>query len=552
MITLNSNKMKILFIQPPVEDYYDTDIRLFPMGLAYLKGVLNQFHPEVEVELRDYHAGHGRKMTSLPRELKYLKDYYIAGDQSPFCTFTHYFRFGASAATIAEDIKKISPDVVGISCNFTPYFRQAIEVAKIVKETLGQQVPVILGGAHVSAVKLEMLHDPCVDFIIYGEGERAIVEWVEWAYGRRKLAEVSSLGYRENDALKLNPAKENFALAEIPFPSLNDFSLEKYRLGTRPLTFMLTSRGCPHHCSFCSVHTTFGLSYRRRSLDSIMEEIELRYTQGFRIIDFEDDNLTFFKDEMKHLMKRLITRFPEGAMEFVAMNGLSYLSLDEELLVLMKRAGFTQLNLSLVTSDESMRASTKRPHTVTQYSTVIETAFRLGLKVISYQILGLPGESLASMVQTLCFHARYPVLLGASNFYLTPGSPIAADFPTLHEEDYVRSRLSAMAIATTISRDEIYTLFITTRIINFLKGLSLTVDMKISQVLKSNDAQLASNQRTHLGFELLNDLLQDEVLYFATSSGKIHNQKFKVQLFQQVWQQLMFIKTLNGRTISLS
>ncbi|MBK9040319.1 MAG: hypothetical protein IPL83_14350 [Bdellovibrionales bacterium] len=66
-----------------------------------------------------------------------------------------------------------------------------------------------------------------------------------------------------------------------------------------------------------------------------MCEIELRYEQGYRVIDFEDDNLTFYKDEMKRLCGALIERFPNREMQVVAMNGISYLSLDDELLELM-------------------------------------------------------------------------------------------------------------------------------------------------------------------------------------------------------------------------
>ncbi len=85
------------------------------------------------------------------------------------------------------------------------------------------------------------------------------------------------------------------------------------------------------------------------------------------------------------------------------MNGISYLSLDAELLQLMKAAGFSRLNLALVSSDTSVLETTKRPHTVGKYLEVVETAHRLGFEITSYQILGLPFESLSSMVQTLVF-----------------------------------------------------------------------------------------------------------------------------------------------------
>ena len=124
------------------------------------------------------------------------------------------------------------------------------------------------------------------------------------------------------------------------------------------MTFMITSRSCPHKCSFCSVHTTFGTDYRRRSLENVLEEIVLRYQQGYRVIDFEDDNLTYYKQTFKELCRRLIAHFPRREMEFVAMNGISYLSLDDELLELMYQAGFSHLNLALV----SLRQNRARNH----------------------------------------------------------------------------------------------------------------------------------------------------------------------------------------------
>ena len=82
--------MRILLIQPPIQDFYETDIRLQPIGLCYLKAaILNRF-PDSEVILRDYHQGWGRKTIPIPKELSYLRPYYAAWDKSPFSTFFHY------------------------------------------------------------------------------------------------------------------------------------------------------------------------------------------------------------------------------------------------------------------------------------------------------------------------------------------------------------------------------------------------------------------------------------------------------------------------------
>jgi radical SAM superfamily enzyme YgiQ (UPF0313 family) len=318
-----------------------------------------------------------------------------------------------------------------------------------------------------------------------------------------------------------------------------------YALAGKPMTFMVTSRSCPHKCSFCSVHTTFGTNYRRRCFENVLEEIELRYTEGYRVIDFEDDNLTYYKNTFKEVCRRLIARFPNREMEFVAMNGISYLSLDEELLGLMFRAGFSHLNLALVSSDKTVRETTKRPHTLEAYLKVIHEAVRLGFKIVSYQILGLPNESLESMIQTLAFNARLPVLLGASPFYRTPASPIARglDFT---EEDYVKARLTAMTVETDeFRREDIYSLFITTRVINFLKGIPLTSSIDLTELLHLP----WTSQRTRIGFELLRLLQETNRLYFWTTKGLRENEKFEPEIFFRVLQQTGVIGCQNGQRI---
>ncbi|RJR18047.1 MAG: radical SAM protein [Nitrospiraceae bacterium] len=535
--------MKILLVQPPVRDFYNTDIRLQPIGLCYIKSALNKYLPEVEVLVRDYHAGYGRRTVPVPQELSYLKAYYPVADKSPFSTFHQYYHFGQSYENIEDEISDIAPDLVGISSLFTPYYREALEIAERVKKRLN--LPVIMGGPHVSEVPDEVLAMPYVDYVITGEGERPMVEFVRFLMGQVKLEDVPNLGYKKDGIMSFNPSRENYPVDELPMPDLSTLTSDRYQFKGNLLAFMITSRGCPHRCSFCSVHTTFGSKYRRRPVEHIIEEIRQRDREGYRVIDFEDDNLTFNKDEIKELCRRLIALFPEKEMEFVAMNGISYMSLDDELLELMQKAGFTHLNLALVSSDKKVHESAMRPHSPAAYTGVVEKAFQLGFKIVSYQILGLPDESLSGMVRTLAFNSRLPVLLGASPFYLTPRSPLAAGI-NMNGNDYVNARLTAMATDSGLfTRDDIYTLFITTRIINFLKGLDINYDADINELLN----QSWPDKRVNTGIELLKDLREDGFLYFSTSKGNIENTKFKTGLFRQVIREAEYITCQNGRCI---
>jgi len=537
--------MKILLIQPPVRDFYDTDVRLQPIGLAYLKAAIAKHLPDIEVIIKDYHGGCGRETVPIPKELRYLSEYYPVADKSPFSTFHQYYHFGKSFDEIEVDVAALKPDIVGISSLFTPYFREALEVAARVKKQTGAIV--VMGGSHASAAPESLLASPHVDYVIRGEGEKPLVEFLRSVQSQLSVEDIQNLAYKRDGEFIYNPMQDNFPIEALPIPDLSDFAPATYTLAGQPMTFMITSRSCPHKCSFCSVHTTFGTDYRRRSLENVFEEIVLRYQQGYRVIDFEDDNLTYYKQTFKELCRRLISRFPGREMQFVAMNGISYLSLDDELLELMYQAGFSHLNLALVSSDKTVRETTKRPHTLEAYVKVVNKAHDLGFKIVSYQILGLPNETLESMIQTLAFNARLPVLLGASPFYRTPNAPIARGLE-LTETDFVKARLTALAIETdNFCRDDIYTLFVTTRIVNFLKGLAMGESTSLMELITRRWPE----QRTRIGFAVLGELIDSGNLYYWTKHGLVENRKFRTDLFARVLRGIGAIRCQDGATISV-
>jgi len=537
--------MKVLLVQPPVQDFYDTDVRLQPIGLAYLKAAIRKHLPDIDVTIQDYHSGCGRRTVPIPKELRYLAEYYPVADKSPFSTFHQYYHFGKSFDQIESEIAALKPDVVGISCLFTPYYREALEVAARVKKRANAIV--VMGGSHASAVPESLLASPHVDYVIRGEGEKPFVEFLGAMQHQQSVDGLPNLAYKRDGACVLNPLQDNFPIDDLPIPDLSDFSPMNYTLAGKALTFMITSRSCPHKCSFCSVHTTFGTNYRRRTLQNVLEEIQLRYQQGYRVIDFEDDNLTYYKQTFKELCRRLIARFPNRELEYVAMNGISYLSLDDELLELMYQAGFSHLNLALVSSDKTVRETTKRPHTLEAYVKVVNKAHQLGFKIVSYQILGLPNESLDSMIQTLAFNARLPVLLGASPFYRTPNSPIARGL-ALTEADFIRARLTALAIETeNFKRADIYTLFVTTRILNFLKSVPITGTASLTRLTNKSWPDL----RVRAGFELLRQLPSTARLHAWNRKELMENRKFDRDLFQRVLEQAGVVTTQSGGTIPL-
>jgi radical SAM superfamily enzyme YgiQ (UPF0313 family) len=340
-------------------------------------------------------------------------------------------------------------------------------------------------------------------------------------------------------------------LDDLPIADFSDLSPDRYLFERKPLCFITTSRGCPHQCTFCSVHLTFGAKFRRRSPEKVLSEISQRYSEGYRVFDFEDDNLSFSREDFKTILNALISDFTEDDFRLVAMNGISYLSLDREILELMKKAGFRNLNISLVSANADVLTRLNRPHTLNTYLDVVHQAHNLGFNIVSYQILGIPYETLDDMVDTMALMASLPVLIGASIFYLTPGCPIAQEFPEMTELDIFKGRSTAMAIETDqFRRDDLYTLFITARIINFLKGLRLK-EMNVTLQDALTEAKSAGH-REKLGAQILRKLLDERRLYAATKGGLELLPRFRTDIFLKVWKKSKSVRTQGGARIDLS
>jgi radical SAM superfamily enzyme YgiQ (UPF0313 family) len=545
--TNSSVPMKLVLIQPPIRDFYQSRERLQPLGLAYLKAAVRKEFPHLEVVIKDFHQGRGKQDLPLPEELAYLRDYYPFADRSPFSLFHRFRHFGASFETAARETAAEKPDLVGISSLFTPYYREVLKTAEAIKEKW--PCPIVIGGPQVTALPEVILAHPAVDWVIRGEGEKALVELIRALEQGTGWSRVPGLGYKAGSRLFFNPPPDPLPLEALPWPDLSDLDPQAYRMKGRPLCFILTSRGCPHHCSFCSIRNHFP-GYRRRDPDEVFREIRHRFQEGFRVFDFEDDNLTYRRRPFLRLCRLLSDHFSPGEIELTAMNGLSYESLDAELLFWMKKAGFTGLNLSLVSADPKVRRGHQRPFTLEKYVEVVREALRLGLRVISYQILGLPGESLDSMIETLRMNAGLPVLLGASPYYLNPGSPLAESHPPLTPADLVRCRLTAMAVETEdCKREDLYTLWLASRIINFFKGIPLEKDETDLQ----EALELAERRggRSALGVEIFKRLKEEGILYGASPEGFRPLTKFRPKVFEKIWSGLDRISTTTGKTILL-
>jgi radical SAM superfamily enzyme YgiQ (UPF0313 family) len=476
----------ILLLQPWVEDFYATDCRSLPMGLAYLAGSIKKSLPDQKVYLYDFFSAHKRRTITIPKEFSYLKRYYGAVEKSPSALFHNYFRFGESENDIIETIKKHTPFLIGISSLFSPYYRESLALAAICKKVF-PGIPIVIGGNHASLspeTLLFHLNDEAstgytCDYVIRGEGEESIVALIHALKTHTPVESIPNVVTRVNCEAARNLPLSPLKRQEIPFPDYCNLDLTKYTYKRKPMSFLITSRSCPHHCDFCSIHAVFGRQYTTRPIEDIISEIRHFYSKGIRHFDIEDDNFSFHQDTCAELLDK-IAQLNFSDIGFSAMNGLSFHTLTPLLLQKMKTAGFTDLNLSLVSSQERLQDLSQRPRLGERFETVLDEAHSLGLNTVVYFIIGMPEQSLEDAVETLCYLAQKRCLLGPSPFYLTPKSAIHKKYrhsdviklASAGKNPHFSARLTALDVEKTgFSRDELYTVFRLTRVINSLKNL---------------------------------------------------------------------------------
>jgi len=465
--------MKILLIQPPIQDFYQTSIRTQPVGLAYLAASLKSHG--YEVEILDCQT-EKKKPIFIPSELSYLRGFYPFDDQSPFKLYTGYYHFGMGWKEIKQKVKDSNADVFGISSSFTPYHGEALEIARIIKEWDPKKM-VVMGGAHVSGDPGGVLQTSFVDYTVLGEGEIRFPLLIEKIVKKdfKGIAEMDGIGYREDGEIKINPLQ--FFIKDLDSlldPARELLDPDRYRIKKKRSTMIITSRGCPHGCAYCSAHLVMGSSFRTRTPEAILKEmIECRERYDIQAFDIEDDNFTLDQERAKRLMSLVIENFGEEKLDLSAMNGVSFTSLDEELLKLMKRSGFKTINLSLVSTNPLTKEKMGRPKGTTEFDKIIDKSEQVNLNVIAYAILGMPGQTIEEMADTLIYLMGRRVLIGPSVYYPTPNTPL---FEKCKKEGILpaqisRWRSSAFPIETKeFNRLDLLTLFRLARLINFIKG----------------------------------------------------------------------------------
>lgn len=518
--------MKIVFVQPPIEDFYDTSIRTYPLGLLYLATGVRDLS---DVVLLDARTGFKPKPAG-GRPAADLQEYYRSDRATVFSLFQKYRHFGMSRQALSHRIEAERPDMVAVSSLFTTYSEEALEVARIAKGVC-PQATTVLGGIHPTLFPDHVLSDPSVDFIIRGEGETPFRKLVE-QLADGKDGKFDEVCYKDDGVLRMGPINLEKQIDSTPDRSL--LRPEKYRIGRKKYATMITSRGCPNLCAFCGKPP---VPYRRRSVAGIEADIAGCLDHGIQAIDFQDDMLT---GDMP-FFRKVLDLFIGRGLTLSAMNGIYSKGLDEATLDAMYEAGFRRLNFSLVDASDSLLFRQDRVG-IAPFVRLLPYLEASSFLVEVHFIVGLPSQTPAQALETILFLMGKRVLLGPSIFYLAPGSPIFSRIVGEKWQPLAKSlRSSAMhPVNPRFPRSITYTLMKLVRFINYVKG-RLDGQEGLSRI--SDCVETTAESKTAEKQVLRTLLSSGKFIWQDTSTGEFVDEPQDIDLVRQ------FFRMAKGQTI---
>jgi len=379
---------KVLLINPPqfFKPYMSNARSGLPIGLLYIAAMLDREGHEVEV------------LDTLVTE---EKDRAVGNIR-----YT-----GMSWETIKRRIKASRADVIGVTCPSTVQAPNAIEIGRIVRE-IDRDVPLIIGGPHAT-VKPEDFLETYFDIAVMGEGEYTILEVMEYLEkASPKLSQIKGIAFKEsNGDIKVNQPREFIReLDSLPYPAYHlvdmlDYTLPPHRshhhssklFGSIP---MITSRGCPFSCVFCSIHLHMGRIWRPHSPEYVLDHIEHLITKyNVRAINFEDDNLTLDPKRFEAILDGIIER--DLHFYWDTPNGVRADTLNRRILEKMKKAGCVELRVSPESGVQRVIDKViKKKLKLESVTRVAKICHELGIQLQAFFVVGLPGETLEDIRAT--------------------------------------------------------------------------------------------------------------------------------------------------------
>lgn len=360
--------MKVLLVDPHRESAYSCP----SLGLMYIAAVLEENGVEVSIT-----------------EMRFMKTPWV-------------------------DLRKIvserSPDVIGIT-SYSYTFPDAVKAARVAKGA-NPEVKIVFGGPHVTFTSREtLMKNPEIDIIVIGEGELTMLELVRAYESCEDLGKVRGVMFRKNGKVVRTPPRPFIRdLDKLPFPARHLVSMDKYR-EIENTTTMITSRGCPFKCVFCSSRAMWGPRVRLRSPKNVVDEMEqIAKNYDFNKIGFADDVFTLDKDRTVKICRELRRRGLNIRWECSTRTDL----LSKKLLNEMKKAGCRAIFLGIESGCQEVLDRIGKGTTIEQSEKAMKWAREVGIETRLSFMLGCPGETQKTVSKTLRFAKKLGKLGGGT------------------------------------------------------------------------------------------------------------------------------------------
>jgi len=325
-------------------------------------------------------------------------------------------RRGWEVEVFVEDLRRVdyglvaAADIVGIS-TITSTAPRAYAIADKVR---AMGIPVLMGGPHVTFLADEALEH--ADFVIRGEGESALMAFIDAWEGDRDFSAVPNLSLKADGQVvhhPLQPMEKNLDI--LPYPDLSLLKPEPRRRKFVPPIPVQTSRGCPFDCSFCSVTGMFGKRYRFRSTENIIEELR-QYDHGGASVFFYDDNFAANRERTKELLQAMIR---ERFTFLWTTQVRADIAKDTELVRLMKKAGCHTVYIGFESVNPRSLDAMKKKQTVDDLVQAVRVLRRHRIHIHGMFVLGFDEDDWKTVKKTLRF-AKKARLSTTQFLILTP------------------------------------------------------------------------------------------------------------------------------------
>lgn len=343
------------------------------------------------------------------------------------------YRQGLSNEETASRVKHWAPEIVGVTVPFSGWWSSTYEMISTLK-SVNKDVTVVVSGLHPSARPKECLEKANVNFAVIGEPEQTMLELLsclEESSG--KLEKVKGIGFVKDGKAVITPPRPPIEdLDSLPFPARHLLPMSKYFEAakenplrgeiSKPWAMMITSRGCPYDCVFCTIHNVMGKMWRGRSPENVVAEIEqLVKTYGVKQIDFYDDNMMLDKKRGEAICDLMVQKRLD--MEWFTPNGVRADTLSEPLLRKMKASGCKKIRIAPESGVQQVLDNiVKKRLKLKDVENSIVWAKKVGIGVGCFFVIGLVGETKEDIKATINYAYKLK-RLGADRFYFSIAMP---------------------------------------------------------------------------------------------------------------------------------